>query len=205
MRAGRRTRASGWRKSSEDTYTELARRYFGWIGPATQAEFQWFSGLGVKSAAAAMAPLKLVNVCEGRMLLPEDAGRFERFEAPKHPLYALVASADSLLLLRRELATPLDSREQALELLRAMGGLIAELPSHAILDRGRVIGVWEFDPVNGRIEWISFVPRNRELERAVARTEEFIRGELGDLRSFSLDSQARRAPRIESLRKAAGA
>ncbi|MBI4473608.1 MAG: winged helix DNA-binding domain-containing protein, partial [Acidobacteria bacterium] len=34
--------------SLEETYTELARRFFRWIGPATVAQFQWFSGLGVK-------------------------------------------------------------------------------------------------------------------------------------------------------------
>jgi hypothetical protein len=139
------------------------------------------------------------------MLLPEDAGRFEKFEVAKCAQYALVASADAILLLRRELATLLEPEEQALELLRAKAGLIAELPSHAILDRGRIIGLWEFEPANGRIEWVSFIPRNRDLERVVAQTEEFVRGELGDLRSFSLDSPARRAPRIESLRKAAGA
>src|ERR1700689_2244389 len=33
----------------EESYTELARRFFAWIGPATMAEFQWFSGLGVKA------------------------------------------------------------------------------------------------------------------------------------------------------------
>jgi hypothetical protein len=31
---------SAWQKSAEDTYTEPARRYFAWIGPATLAEFQ---------------------------------------------------------------------------------------------------------------------------------------------------------------------
>ena len=39
--------------SAEEAYTELARRYFRWIGPATLAEFQWFSGLGVKAAKSA--------------------------------------------------------------------------------------------------------------------------------------------------------
>jgi hypothetical protein len=33
-----------------DGYVALARRFFGWVGPATMEEFQWFSGLGVKAA-----------------------------------------------------------------------------------------------------------------------------------------------------------
>src|SRR5271169_6066 len=39
---------------------ELARRYFRWIGPPTVSEFQWFSGLGVRAALAAVEPLGLV-------------------------------------------------------------------------------------------------------------------------------------------------
>jgi hypothetical protein len=34
--------------------------------------------------------------------------------------------------------------------------------------------------------------------------EEFVRGELGDARSFSLDSPKSRVPRIQALRAAAG-
>jgi hypothetical protein len=33
--------------------------------------------------------------------------------------------------------------------------------------------------------------------------EEFVRSQLGDARSFSLDSPKSRAPRVEALRKAA--
>ena len=46
----------GFKLPPEEAYTELARRFFAWIGPATIAEFQWFSGLGVKAAKAAVEP-----------------------------------------------------------------------------------------------------------------------------------------------------
>ncbi len=36
--------------SAEEAYTELARRFFNWIGPAPVADFQMFSGLGVKAS-----------------------------------------------------------------------------------------------------------------------------------------------------------
>ena len=39
--------------------TELARRYFRWIGPATVAEFQWFSALGAKAAKTITSPLQV--------------------------------------------------------------------------------------------------------------------------------------------------
>ena len=37
-------------RPAEEAFVELARKYFQWTGPATLAEFQWFSGLGVKKA-----------------------------------------------------------------------------------------------------------------------------------------------------------
>jgi len=82
---------------------------------------------------------------------------------------------------------------------------VQDLSSHAILDRGRLIGLWEFDPGAGRIAWTAFVPPTPEMEAAVARTEAFVRDQLGDARSFSLDSPESRRPRIDSLRSVAGA
>ena len=48
--------------STGAAYTELARRFFRWVGPATPGEFQWFSGLGVKAAKEAVGPLGLVVI-----------------------------------------------------------------------------------------------------------------------------------------------
>jgi hypothetical protein len=72
-----------------------------------------------------------------------------------------------------------------------------------ILDRGQSIGRWEFDTETGSIAWVSFIPATRALEDAVRKMEIFIREDLGDARSFSLDSPKSRAPRIAALRKAA--
>jgi hypothetical protein len=52
--------------------------------------------------------------------------------------------------------------------------------------------------------WASFIPKNKDLEKAVARTEEFVRAQLGDARGYSLDSVKSRSPRIANLRKFAG-
>jgi hypothetical protein len=50
--------------------------------------------------------------------------------------------------------------------------------------------------------WIAFGPPDKALKKAVAATEEYIRRDLGDARSFSLDSPPSRAPRIAALRAA---
>jgi hypothetical protein len=51
---------------------------------------------------------------------------------------------------------------------------------------------------------MSFVKKNKDLEAAVRRTEEYIREDLGDARSFSLDSPKSRVPKIEALLRGAG-
>jgi hypothetical protein len=51
---------------------------------------------------------------------------------------------------------------------------------------------------------VAFVKKDMVLQEAVTRTERYVREQLGDARSFSLDSPKSRAPRIEALRKAAG-
>lgn len=196
-----------YRPSRDEAYTELARRFFGWIGPATLAEFRWFSGLGVKAAKAAAEPLGLVAMEAGdeRMLLPRDREELRAFAVPKKSHYVLVSSLDGLTHLRRDvkglLADADRKRRVFVEKGRELLGLLGDLPSHGIFDRGRLVGLWEYDVDSKSIAWMSFVPRDKTLEAAVARTEEFVRADLEDARSFSLDSPRSRVPRIEALRK----
>jgi hypothetical protein len=200
----------GFKLSPDEAYTQLASRFFAWIGPATIAQFQWFSGLGVKAASAAVEPLKLEPLASGddRMMLPADRARLESFKPPKQPHYSLVSSIDSLLLLRRDLKSLIDPKDLERQVFvdrdtKPLGGL-ADLPSHGILDRGRVLGLWEYDISTSSIAWMAFVKKDKALQDAVARTEQYVREQLGDARSFSLDSPKSRMPRVESLRQAAG-
>jgi hypothetical protein len=196
--------------SAGEVFTELARRYFTWIGPATLAEFQWFSGLGLKAAKAAVEPLKLEPLAAGdpRLLLAGDREKLESFKPPKGPQYALVSGLDSIVLLRRDHKSLLDPQDLDHRVFSGKGvnsiGGLSDLPSHALLDRGRLIGLWEFDPASNAIAWISFVKKTKLLVEAVARTEAYVRDQLGDARLFSLDSPASRAPKIAALRAAAG-
>jgi hypothetical protein len=194
--------------STSDAYTELARRFFRWFGPATPGEFQWFSGLGVKAGREALAPLALVPAEEGsdRLLLPDDVKAFRAFEAPAEPQYALVSSLDAISAGRRDVQTLLDAKDREREVLvdrttRPLG-TIADLPNHAILDRGRLIGLWEYDPESRSIAWATFGTKTSgALQAAIEETEAYVRDQLGDARSFSLDSPKSRVPRIEALRK----
>ena len=188
--------------------TELARRYFTWIGPATIAEFQWFSGLSQRTCKTAIEPLNLVPIEAGnpRLMHKADLEELMAFQAPKKLQYTLISSLDGVSLLRRDLKSllapedldrlvPVDKGE------RALGGL-ADLSSHAILDRGRVVGLWEFDPAAKEIVWVSFTKPDASMKKAVAETEAYIRDEVGDARSFSLDSPKSREPKLKALRAA---
>jgi hypothetical protein len=202
-----RSPLAGYDKSLGEAYTELARLYFGWVGPATLAEFQWFSSLGAKAAKDVVAPLRLeaVAAADDRLMLPEDVDAWDAFEVPGDPCYALVSSLDSIAAARRNLASLVDAKDHARPVLadtteKPVGGL-SDLPSHAIFDRGRLIGLWEYDPEASRIAWGTFgVKKTKQLGAAVEEMETFVRDELGDARSFSLDSPKSRTKRIEALR-----
>ncbi len=191
----------------EEVHTELARRYFSWTGPASAAEFQWFSGLGMKACKAALEPLQLEPAGEAGFLLPEDQDGFQAYQAPRSARYVLASSLDGLSLLRRDLQGLLDAPDLERKVYGDRGlvplASVSDLPSHPIFDRGRVVGLWEYDTATESIAWLPFIPKNDDMRKAVARMEEYIRTDLGDARSFSLDSPKSRAPRIEALRKGA--
>ena len=187
--------------SAEEAYTELARRYFGWIGPATPAQFQAFCGLGVKATKTAIEPLGLVPVELGsdQLMFAEERERFINFKHATKPQYVLVSSLDAVALLRNDIKSLIDEKDAALQ--KNVG--LSEFPNHAILDRGRLVGLWEYDTETEKIVWASGV-RDKALDAAVAETEKYVREQLGDARSLSLDSPKSRAPRIAALRKSAG-
>ena len=194
-------------ESLEVAFTELARRFFRWVGPATLGEFQWFAGLGVKATKQAVDSLGLVPAEPGsdRLLLPDDVAAFKELEAPTSPQYSLVSSLDPITANRREMQSLIDDEDRERTVMvdaasKPVGGL-ADLPSHAILDRGQIVGLWEFDQSAGSIVWATFRrKRDKALAAAVEETEAFVRDQLGDARSFSLDSPKSRVARLESLR-----
>jgi hypothetical protein len=177
----------------EEAHVELARRYFQWIGPATLSEFQWFSGLTGKAAKAAVAPLQLTALDE-YLLFPKNLEALQSLKIPKAPNYSLVSSLDAIMALRRNV----DSLAAEGDL--GQPGHVTGLAHHAILDRGRLVGLWDYDTAAEKIVWKPFVAKSAPLEKAVNQMEHYVRQELGDARSFSLDSPASRAARLSALR-----
>ena len=205
-----------FRLSESEALVELARRFFRWVGPATPAEFQWYSASGVKAAKAALAELDLAPADDGshdsdssdRLLLADDLKGFQSFKRPAKPQYSLVSSLDAISAARRDvrgLLADADLNHPVLadRKLESTGGL-NDLPNHAILDRGRLVGLWEYDVETESIAWASFGVKDKALLAAIEKTESYIKDDLGDARSFSLDSPKSRAPRIAELTRLAG-
>lgn len=185
--------------------TELARRYFSWAAPASLKHFRWFSGFTAASAKKIAEQLELVSLDGTDLLLPKEiADDFAAFTVPSEPSYALLAGIDGIHLLHREMPRLLADAdvERPVPGGRAgetLGGQ-ADPPSHVIVDRGRIAGLWEFDTETGKIVHRFFGDEDAALRETIARTEEFVRDQLGDARSFSLDSPKSRASRVADLR-----
>jgi hypothetical protein len=187
--------------------TELARRYFAWTGPASLVHFRWFSAFSAATAKAAVVGLDLVDIGGGLLLSAADRAAFDAYERPAEPRYNLLAGIDALFLLRRDLSTLVEAADQARQLpggrTTERVGSIIDLPDHAIVDRGRLVGLWQYDVEVGQVVWWTFEPATDALRAAVAQTEDYLREQVGDARSFSLDSPKSRAPRLSALRTAA--
>jgi len=194
----------------DEAFIELAKKYFRWIGPASVANFQWFSGLGVKAAKEAVSYLNLAPIAQNddRMMFKDDLEQLKAFKPPKNEQYALVGSIDSILLHRRNIADLLEDKDTAQKMVGEKGlqqiGHLMDLTNHAILDRGRIVGLWEFDPFAGEIVWCSFIKPTPAMKKAVKQMQQFVSDQLGDARSFSLDGPEARKPKLAALRKLGG-
>ena len=193
--------------SQDQAYAALASQYFSQVGPATVAEFQWFTSLSAKAAQPAVHAAGLVPSEPGsdRLLPAELVNDYAQFKVPNVPNWVLVSSLDPICANRRDIKTLLAEQDYNRPLFAATGQtLLADLPHHAILDRGRLVGVWEYDFEAKVIVWASFVGNHPGLVAAVATTEAFVRDQLGDARSFSLDSPTSRVPKLKALRDMGG-
>lgn len=191
--------------SKDQAYQDLAERFWQWNGMASLEHFQWFSGLGVGASKAATGHLNLVPV-EGTNLLihEDDVDEYRRFEVPSKPIYRLISNLDGLFLHRRDVQMFVDpaDRERQVPTEKGTGSLLKaqDLHNHAIIDRGRIVGLWEYEVSSASLAYALFVPMNDALDAEIRRTESFIRDQLGDCRCFSLDSPKSRQAAIDALR-----
>lgn len=184
----------------------LAERFFRWAAPATVAEFAWWSGLGVRAARATAAGLGVVALADGdeRMMLPDDREALLATEVPSEPRYSFVSSLDNVTHFRREAASLLDPEDAARRVKGSKGlaeslGSFGDLPHNPVVDRGRIVGLWEYDGVRGALAWTAFGKAPKAMAKAADELASYVAAELGDARLFSLDSPESRVERIRAL------
>jgi len=186
----------------------LLERYLRWTGGATFKQTQWFTAFTVAQSKVALAGIGAVEVptANGDVLwmLPADVDRLADFDVPGDEQIQLLAGTDSLVLHRRNSADMFDDEDKGKKVLDTTLALQADLPDHPILDRGRIVGLWQYDPGKERIAAWTFDQPTEAVRERITQVETWIREELGDFRSFSLDSPASRQVRIDALDEAAG-
>ena len=184
----------------------LIERYLHWTGGATFKQSQWLTGFTVAQSKAALAAVDAVEVAtaagEPLWMLPDDVGHLSVFRPPQEEQIQLLAGTDSLVLLRRNSADMLAEGDRGRKVLDTTLGLQADLSDHPILDRGRIIGLWQYDPGKERIAAWTFDKPSVAVTQRISEVESWIREDLGDFRSFSLDSPASRQKHIDALDKA---
>lgn len=192
-------------------FVALAQAFWGWLGIAKAADFQWFTSLGVKASKEVLDQLELQPVEPGSdwLALPETIQDFAHFSVPAESKPVLVSCLDSIILLRRDaVALVAEKHQQAViagEKGRVLVGGVKDIDNHVILDRGRIIGIWEFDMEAGELVWHTFDRPTEAIREAVAKTEVFVRDDAGDARGFSLDGVKSRKPKIALLKELASA
>ncbi|ALV47221.1 hypothetical protein MB46_18700 [Arthrobacter alpinus] len=193
-------------ETADQARAKLMENYLGWTGGATLKQTQWFTAFTVAQTKAALAAAGAVespaSETPGLWMLPGDAEESANFVAPKDEQIQLLAGTDSLFLLRRNAADHFAEEDRDRQLLSAKLALQADLPDHPIVDRGRIIGLWQYDPGHERIAHWLFDAPTKAVAKRIAEVEDFIREELGDFRSFSLDSPASRQKRIDAINDA---
>ena len=133
---------------------QLIGRYLGWTGGATLKQSQWFTGFTVAHSKAALADVGAVETvppptvrCSG--CCPTTSSASPRSTQPEEEQIQLLAGTDSLVLLRRNSADLFAEEDRDKKVLDSTLALQADLPDHPILDRGRIIGLWQYDPGQG--------------------------------------------------------
>ena len=111
-----------------------------------------------------------------------------------------MSSLDGLFTARRNVRSLLDPIDQVRDIFKDCSSGFSDLSSHAILDRGRFMGLWDYDVESQSIVAATFLKRDKQLESAIRVTESFVRDQLSDARTFSLDTPKSRGSRIEVLR-----
>lgn len=191
---------------------KLAQLYFNWIGPASLEEFVWFSGFSKRDARAAMEANQLLEWQPSYFGFQTHTDSIESWQdsltsdtrKPPESNPQFLTCLDNLIMLTRNLALHIDETDQPfvakIEGNEIPKGSLFDLDNHPIFDRGRLVGLWVYDEPNQELIYSAWAGDKDLIAQRAIETETYIKEQLGDARSFSMDSTKSRQPRINLLR-----
>lgn len=190
-------------ENDEQLRSRLVQRLLRWTGGATLGQLRWFTAFTVAQSKTALSDVGAVSVNttagEELWMMPQDLVKLTKFVRPAEEEIQLLSGSDSLVLLRRNSADLFDELGKSSVTGMSGSALAADLSDHPIFDRGRIIGLWQYDPENSRIAWWTFRPASAAVKAKIDQVEEWITEDLGDFRAFSLDSPKSRTKNIAAL------
>lgn len=183
------------RLTKAEALTQFVRLYFAWAGPATVKQAAWITGSSQAAVRAACQEAGVVPLVDGRLIHADLEDPYAAAHACPTGVVNFLGSLDNLIHLRHDLSELISEPLER----RAGTGAFGESTSHMIVRDGRLVGLWEYDFEAQELVAKAWQSDDR-IEVARSRTEGMIRTQLGDCRSFSLDSPASRKPRLDALR-----
>lgn len=179
-----------------DADFDLIRLAVEWSGLVKVDDICWFTGLGKTKVKAAFSQLDLHEFA------PDLFGQTEKFKSvPSEPIYSFVGAIDPLFNLCRNIGAFVE--DEVLQWLQShdvrLDGPLG-LAFQAIVDRGRIIGLWDYDPEERELIYMTWTNPTKDLEVLAKKLECEIRDEIHDVRTHSLDSLKNRQKRFEFLR-----
>jgi hypothetical protein len=207
------------RAVSDDPVARLAgvvRRFLEMSGPVSIKELAAWSGAGQRECKAALETLPAVPVSiAGRSdvswVLENDVDALAAACPPEDPGFAFLSVGDNLAVVYGGPAVFVDPAHHDRPVDSwGMGERVVPLGEarylgHRMLLLGnRIVGFWEYDPVDGEIMCRTLDPLPPELGKRLIEESEstatFLREDVGHGRSFSLDTDEALHQRAQALR-----
>jgi hypothetical protein len=177
----------------EEACTQLAAQYFRAEAPARAKDFAWWAGINVTDAikgAAEVRPKLVPIAVEGTkdefLIAESDLDAFLSFKPPDAAIN-FIPYRDTYLKGQREVVSRFVPTEHADKPFSRWKGKLINDPLATIIFNGGVVGVWEWNENEERVDILLFdtsIPKSvdKAIHKRAADLAHFIKASLGDVR-----------------------
>jgi hypothetical protein len=181
----------------EAACTRLAAQYFRAESPARVKDFAWWAGINVTDAIRAagevkpkLVPIAVEGTKDEYLIAEPDIPEFLSFSPTE--CVNFIPYRDTFLKGQREIVDRFVPVEHADKPFSRWKGKLINDPLATIVHDGYVIGVWEWNNDNGKVDVLLFdssIPKavEKAVRKRAADLASFIKNSLGDIRLQGLD------------------